>query len=43
MYGVDPLADTKNPALKEWGYKAPPTISLKSSGCEQMLTPLLVW
>lgn len=42
MYGVDPLADTKDPTLKEWGYKAPPTISLKSSGCVQLLTYLLV-
>lgn len=33
LYSTDPLADTKNPALKVWGYKEPPTISLKSSGC----------
>lgn len=32
LYGVDPLADTKKPALKTWGYKDPPTISLRSSG-----------
>lgn len=32
LYGVDPLADAKNPELREWGYKNPPTISLRSSG-----------
>jgi hypothetical protein len=36
MYGVDPLAKTNTNKLAKWGYKDPPTISLRTAGS---LTP----
>lgn len=36
LYGVDPLAKNSNPKLAQWGYKDPPTISLRTAGS---LTP----
>jgi len=36
LYGIDPLAKTTNANLAKWGYKNPPTISLRTAGS---LTP----
>ena len=36
LYGVDPLAKQTNAKLAKWGFKNPPTISLRTAGS---LTP----